>query len=269
MALQIASNLTPAGTGAYYLLEDVYLKGGFSVQDSVSARDAIALSNLKMGQLVLTVAEQKIWQVTDLVLQSRDNPDVTESVTWTEFLTGGVSDDAPQDGKTYGRQDGAWVQVQAGSGGPTGLTPTSRTVAIQTISGLTQGVDQTFTLQLAVSCIVLKLSVSRPCKISAYGTPSMDEPNPYQFQGTDDHLTDDGSMLLSDGTVFRTRNFSIFANMEDTPTENMYFVASATDDGEGDVVLTVTYLPLEVLPDTGDSSDAGTDDGSGTSTPTP
>ena len=36
MALQIASELTPAGGGTFYLLEDVYVKGGLQVRSTIS-----------------------------------------------------------------------------------------------------------------------------------------------------------------------------------------------------------------------------------------
>ena len=253
MALQIASNLVPSGGGTFYLLEDTYLKGGFSVYDNVAARDAIALSNLKVGQLVLTVDDSKIWKVTELVLQTRENPDVEEKAVWEEFLTGagasGGFEDAPEDGKTYGRQNKKWVEVTAGGADPT-VQPTPRKVVVHTLPELVTGGLEDFVLELAVSCIVLKLELSRPAMVSAYSSVARDESNPYQFKATEDHLTDDGSMLLADGTVFRSRNFSILANMEVVPSNNIYFRLESVDDASGPVVLTITYLPLETLPPT-------------------
>lgn len=261
MALQLASNIVPSSGGTFYLLEDLYLKGGFQVRDTVAARDTIALSNLKIGQLVLTVADSKIWKVKELVLQTRDNPDVEEKVTWEEFLTGeaaaGGLSDAPRDGKVYGRKDGAWVKVTASVSGEDGepITPKSRTVAIATVPALLAGATQDIELDLAVSCIMLKLSLSRPARLTIYGTPGKDEPNPYTFQATEDHLTDDGSMLLADGSVFRTRNFSILANMENTPSEKFYATVESVDDAEDAVVITMTYLPLEVVDPTAEQPD--------------
>jgi len=257
MAITLASNLAPAGGKSFYLLEDVYMKGGLQIKDNVAGRDQIALTNLKLGSLVLTIAEGKIWKVTDLTLPSIEDPTATPSVTWEEFLTnsaGGVGD-APEDGKIYGRQNGDWFEVPTATAVPGSLN--TRTVAIQTIDGLVPDIPQEFALTLSVSCIVLKLTVSRPVKVQAFGTPAKDEPNPYEFIATSDHLTDDGSMLLSDGTVFRTRNFSILANMESPPTNSIYFTVSNVDDSEGSVTLTLTYLPLELLPDDGSGDDTG------------
>jgi len=269
MAITLASNLAPAGGKSFYLLEDVYIKGGLQIQDNVAARDLIALTNLKVGALVLTIEEGKIWKVTTLTLPSIEDPTATPTVEWEELKLGNdgaISDDAPSDDKIYGRKNGEWVAVPAGVPG----SLNTRTVAIQTVDNLVAGSSQEFALGLAVSSIILKLTVSRPIKVQAFGTPAKDEPNPYEFIATSDHLTDDGSMLLSDGTVFRTRNFSILANMESPSTSNIYFTVSNVDDAEGSVVLTITYLPLELLPDDGSddsSDDTGTDPGDGTEEP--
>lgn len=277
MSLQIASDLVPSSGGTFYLMEDIYVKGGIQIRESTSERDKIAIANLKLGQLVLTLADNKIWKVTELVVPSRENPDAEEKVTWEEFLTGsssggggtgGLGDDAPSDGKTYGRKDGAWVEVQS-STGPTPLQPNSRVVVINTIDNLAAGESKDVAIDLAVSSIVLKLTVNRAVKVSAYGTSARDEPNPYQFLATDDHLTDDGTMLLGDGSTFRSRNFSILANMEETPANTIYWTIESVDAFEGPVILTITYLPLEVIEkpaDTGTGTGTGTDTGTGTTT---
>lgn len=241
MSLQVASDFVPAGGQAFYLLEDTYLKGSLQIRDTVADRDSIAIANLKVGALVLTLEDKKIWIVSELTFPTRENPDAEEKVTWEEFLTGGIPDDAPSDDKIYGRQNGAWVEVQAS--GTTG----KRLVAIQTFDNLASGAFEEFSLVLAPTAIVISLSVSRPVKITAYGTPEKLETNPYQFLATADHLIDDGSMLLSDGSVFRTRNFSIFANMEAEASDQMYFIMESVDDAEGPVTMTLTYLPMESL----------------------
>jgi hypothetical protein len=242
MALQIASELVPAGGGTFYLLEDTYIKGGLQALPNTETRDQIAVSNLKLGQLVLTTEDSKLWRVTEIVVPSRENPDAVESVTWEELSLGAIREDAPSDGKTYGRKNGIWEEVSGGG------QLNTRQVVIHNIENLPVSESVEFVLQLAVSCIVLRLEVSRPVKVSAFGSLTKDEPNPYDFLATEDHLVDDGSMVLSDGTRFRSRNFSIFSNFDPTPTDDIYFTVESVDDAEGPVTLTITYLPLEVVP---------------------
>lgn len=241
MSLQITTDLIPAGGGTFYLLEDTYLKGGFSVRDSVADRDKIALSNLKVGQLVLTVAESKIWKVKELVLQTRDNPDVEEKATWEEFITNGIG----------------------GGSGSGGYAPNTRIVAVHTVENLAVDSEVEFDLEMASSSLVLKLETSRPTHLLAYGTPAKDEVNPYEFISTEDHLADDGRQMLADGTIFRTRNYSIFANFEDPVTNKIYFTVKSVDETEGPVTITLTFVPIELVK----SDETPTDDGGTTPTP--
>lgn len=253
MAVQLASNITPKNGLTYYMVEDVYFKGGFQVRDSIADRDKIAGGNLKIGQLVLTLADGKIWKLKTNDGPTIEAPETPVKIEWEEFLTnagggsGGLGNDAPSDGKVYGRKNGEWVAV-ASSSGPVPMTPNSRGVAIQTFENLAVSEVNEFVLEVAVSCIVLKLELSRPARISAYSTAARNDSNPYQFEATADHLIDDGSQLLADGTVFRTRNFSILANMEDPASNNLYWTLESIDEQEGPVVLTITYIPLEIIP---------------------
>ena len=241
MALQIAANLVPSGGGTFYLLEDIYLKGGLQVRDSIDERDKIALSNLKVGALVLTIADSKIWKVTELTFPSKQNPDAVEKVTWEELALGG--------------------------GGGLG----KRQVVIETCPDLKVDTKYEFSLKLGALAIALKIETSRPVRVRAFSTPTKDEENPYEFISTADHLIDDGRQLLADGTVFRTRNYSILANFEDPVRNSTYWTLESVDEQEGPAVITVTYLTQELsdIPDTDgevitDPPAGGTGTGTGT-----
>ena len=113
-----------------------------------------------------------------------------------------------------------------GTAGPTGPDGQSAQVYrnrwTYTVPNL--GVDSVseFEIALGPAIIVYNLTVSKPVLIEIFGTPQKNEPNPYTFRGTDDHLTDDGTTLLSDGTVIKTRQYSIFANLEEPVQEKVY-----------------------------------------------
>jgi len=100
-------------------------------------------------------------------------------------------------------------------------------------------------LPLGVSSIVYALSVSRPVKVEVFGTPQKDEPNPYTFIATPDHLTDDGSVVLNDGSSYQSRQYSIFANFEEPPQPNVYVTISSLDPYEAatPIKLSVFYFP--------------------------
>lgn len=97
-------------------------------------------------------------------------------------------------------------------------------------------------LQLGVSAIVYQVSVSRPVKVEVFGTPDRNEPNPYTFIATADHLVDDGSVVLNDGSSFQSRQYSIFANMEEPPNPNVYVTISSISSLEAATPITLSLL---------------------------
>jgi hypothetical protein len=228
MALQLASNIIPSGGGTYYLMEDVYMKGGLQIRDSVADRDKIALANLKLGALVLTIDTKKIWQVSELVLQTKQNPDAVEKVTWTELELGG--------GGAGGDTGGTDGQLKLGK----------RAVAIYTCDNLQVDGSHEFEMELGAVSLALRIETSRPVRIRAFAKPEKDDDNPYEFISTADHLADDGRQMFADGTILRTRNYSILANFEDPIRNITYWTFDSIDKVEGPVVLTVTYLVQEI-----------------------
>ena len=251
MALQIASEMAPAGTGTYYLLEDIYVKGGLQIRDTKEARDAIAIANLKVGALVMTLDDKKIWQVDVLTFPSRENPDAEEKVEWKELVLGG------------GGSGGDGTPLEPGE-----VRANTRQVAIHTIDNLQIDESKEFELKMGASSMVLKLETSRPVRLRAYGSPEKEEINPYEFISTEDHLVDDGRQLMADGSVFRTRNYSIFANFQSPLGNFIFFTVDNIEETEGPLVVTVTFVTMEVAP--GDESDVdGSDGGLEGGLPTP
>jgi hypothetical protein len=92
---------------------------------------------------------------------------------------------------------------------------------------------------------VYEIAISRPAKIEVFGTPSKNEPNPYTFIATPDHLVDDGTVVLNDGSSFQSRQYSIFANMEDPPNPNVYVTITSIDSFQANtpVTLSLLYFP--------------------------
>ena len=100
-----------------------------------------------------------------------------------------------------------------------------------------------FEIELGVAFIVYELSLSRPATIIVYGSPEQDEPNPYTFVGVEDHLIDDGTTKLSDGTIIKTRQYSIFTNLEyPTPKPKVYAKIINTSDDIVPVTVSLSYF---------------------------
>ena len=104
-------------------------------------------------------------------------------------------------------------------------------------------------MPLGISSIVYQVSVSRPVKVEVFGTPGRNEPNPYTFIATADHLVDDGSVVLNDGSSFQSRQYSIFANMEEPPNPNVYVTVSSISSLEAATPITLSLLYFPAVTD--------------------
>jgi hypothetical protein len=102
-----------------------------------------------------------------------------------------------------------------------------------------------FPVSLGVSSIVYNLTVSRPCKVEAFATATRNEENPYTFIATADHLTDDGTVFLTDGSSFQSRQYSIWANHEEPPNSNIYIRITSIDQFQANTPVTMSlfYYP--------------------------
>lgn len=140
-----------------------------------------------------------------------------------------------------------WLDSLVGPQGPAGIGATSgvRQELTHTIESLPSGSSVDFELELGVSVIIFKLLVNRPVLVTAYSTVDRDEVNPYTFLATEDHLSDDGLTLMSDGSILRSRQYSIFANMDEPKQQKTYFTIENVDGFDGPVTLDLVYLPLE------------------------
>ena len=99
-----------------------------------------------------------------------------------------------------------------------------------------------FVMELGVSVVVYGLTVSRPCRVEVFNNAAKTETNPYTFVATDSHLTDDGSVLLSDGSVIQSRQYSIFANLDDPAQPKAYVRISNINNMTSPVTLSLVYF---------------------------
>jgi hypothetical protein len=69
MPIFVASNLAPKNSAKWPVVEDIYVRGGIRVVADATARDAIypdsaARNGLKIGMLLVTANDSRIWQYT-------------------------------------------------------------------------------------------------------------------------------------------------------------------------------------------------------------
>lgn len=135
-----------------------------------------------------------------------------------------------------------WNELTLGGGGSTPV----RQSLIHTTSVLTPGASEVFTLSMGKSCLLYELSTTiGPCEVSGYSEPLMLEANPYVFKALSNHLSDDGTTYLSDGTSILGRRYSILMNLEDVISDNIYWKIKNTGSVSSLFTLTLSFLPLE------------------------
>ena len=113
---------------------------------------------------------------------------------------------------------------------------------------LTPGSYEDFVLDTGKSAIVQRLRVSGECLVQVFASedhsPVID-PTPYTFKAVPGSLVEDGSTKMTDGTVFKTRQYSIFVNLE-TPTKpQVYARITNTQAVSTKITLDLIYLTVE------------------------
>lgn len=206
MAIQVASFLIPKNGNTWFVVEDKFIKGGLQVVASAEARDAINPINMKPGMLVVTQSDNKLWQLQ------------ADSSSWVEFSPG-----------------------PSGDGGASA----GRKPATYTAAGLQPGSVADFVLPMGKTVLVLTLKVSTPCMVQCFSTAERSESNPYTFVATADHLEDDGSSLMTDGTILRGRRYSIFSNLEVEESIDQFFRISNAGQSTISVTLDIEYIVTE------------------------
>jgi len=219
MSIKLPDFIIPAGDSTEFLVEDKYVRGGLHTLDTFASLALMDPTLLKLGMLTVTQDTNKLWQLTAITLS--DPTDPTSKVgTWTEFKGGG------------------------------GGIGTRQTVT-QFIPNIAIGGKNEFSLPLGRTVLVFDLSVDTSCQVEAFSTVNMDDTNPYLFIATVDHLDDDGSTLMTDGTVLRGRRYSFLVNLETTGDDatdiNIYFRVTNTDTVAKGVNLTISFLPIESI----------------------
>lgn len=145
-------------------------------------------------------------------------------------------------------------QILVARGGPVSETYWSGGVPVpsfrrrrytRTISSLLGYGTVEIILELGVASVIYGVSLSRPAKIEAFSTPAKDEDNPYTFIATPDHLVDDGTVILNDGSSFQSRQYSLWINLEEPPKQNIYVTITSLDSYlAGDpITLDLFYFP--------------------------
>lgn len=104
-----------------------------------------------------------------------------------------------------------------------------------------------FSLPIGNTVIVQRLTVNAPCLLEVHSTPERVDSNPFRFIATADHLEDDGSAELADGTIVRNRRYHLWVNLEDEPSGDVFFrVFNTNEEDQLMFKITILFKPVEM-----------------------
>lgn len=113
---------------------------------------------------------------------------------------------------------------------------------------LNPNATEKFVIDCGKSAIVQRLEVDGPCVVEVFGTenhsPILDQ-TPYRFVAVAGHLVDDGSTTLRDGTVIKSRQYSIFVNLETPGKPQVYGQITNSQPVAASITIKLMYLTVE------------------------
>jgi hypothetical protein len=208
MPIRVTSFYLPASPSLPYILEDVYVRGGFRSVATETDRNGISPLSRKIGMLVYCVDVDKYFRLG------------SDKLTWYEMNLG-----------------------VSGGGGSSGGGVRS-TFEITAASSIKSGDSLNLSLALdSPSVMVLKLTLDSPdIKFEVFSNSDMSDQNPFTFISNTAQMTDEGLSVLN-GTTERTRRFSFWATQDGTKTH----LARITNVGVVEVTpsISIKYLTLE------------------------
>lgn len=274
MPIGITDFFQPASEFVPFLLEDYYIKGGYTVFADLAerdtwtteARDKFGRFNFppidprKAGALCYVVSEDTIYKLADdletweelklgLEFQTEeplsfvgDGPDQRLTIDPSRILP-----PPGESGQILGLDENLipqWQDAIANLG-------TRSIVEYEMTEPLESGESHDFAIpDVAKSIMMLKLTVNATdLQVEGFTTPARDDLNPFRFISNFapgiDLLTDQGIQLQDDLSMLKFRRFSFMSNLEQPPQRTHYFRFTNVGDGPMTPKMTLTYLVIE------------------------
>lgn len=256
MPVSVTTFFLPAHAGVPFILEDLYLRGGFKVFSTIEDRDNSHPFSRKPGMLCYTADEDTYFKL------------MPDRITWEEFKTGGEgglkAEDIAEplyindDGKLSLRESAVLPKINDSN---QILVTTNQntvewrdrvvstgqrsTVLFEPPTAIESGETVEFELEMAKSVLLVTTKLSAPgLLIEGFATNLRNDPNPYTFQSTVDYLVDEGIKVEGDNET-AVRRYSLMSNKEDPVVNKLYF--KLTNKGDLGIIpkVEITYVSLE------------------------
>ena len=263
MPVIMNSFLLPVSPSIPFLVEDVYIKGGFRVVDTFEALGKIAGFAKKVGMLSYVIADDKYYKL------------LADKVTWEEFKLGS---DAPafdlgavldaelpimvtkadskyivglHSSQKIPTPPGAGYQLFSGVNGTLLWVDMSGTESkgvrvrseYEAVTYMQPGESHDFSIPAHASLMLIDVTVNAPdVDLKFFETDARTDANPYHFISTADMLSDKGIQVI-EGKNVKYRRYSFLATADNS--KRIYGTFTNIGTVQCLPKVSITYLVLE------------------------
>ena len=246
----------PSSAYQPYLLEDIYMRGGFRIVETLADRNnRIHPLAMKEGMMVYVEEEKQYYTLDEFDLNSM-------TIVWGKAKFGGPIDQVatplyvdqgvlkvnysniiPADGlpgqlltkDAQGKL--VWVDQQSG--------PLREKFSFTCPVSLNEQELYDFSLELGKSVLIIQVALNAPdIELTAYPQRTRSEDNPYKFISDVDYPYDQG-IRKEDGEELKFRRYSFLVNQEDPVTNEQFFRFKNVGSNAVIPKVDIYYLRLE------------------------
>ena len=206
MPIRVTSFYLPVSPSLPYILEDVYVRGGFRSVATTAARDEIAAMAKKVGMLVYCEDVDKYFRLG------------ADKLTWYEFSSGSG--------------------LGSGSGGGTRKSKSITTALIASGDSLNLSLDLD-----SATVMVIELTLdTADIKVQVFSKSDQSDQNPYTFISSSAQMSDEGLSSLN-GSIERARRFSFWSTNDGSKSHQARITNIGISDAV--VTINLKYLTME------------------------
>ena len=207
MPILVTSFFLPAAKGLPFILEDIYVKGGYRSVATMADLGSIPSAAKKPGMLVYCGEDDTIYRLK------------ADKSAFVDSMIG-----------------------KSGGGGGAGGTRYETTLVASKELEAGEALDMDLDLS-AATAMVLSLSLDLAgITIQLFAESDRSDTNPYTFLSTDTMLKDDG-MTLIDGATLKGRRFALISTADGSRTHKVRFTNNT--DTSLTPTLSLKYLSME------------------------
>lgn len=252
--IAVSDYFTPASPFKPYVVEDVFLKGGFRAVLTLEQLQAVNPFQKKTGMIVYVEEDDTYykWVHADGAFSPWEiggGFGESDLATPMIIVDGKLTVDPlyliPQGGlegqvMKMKKEGVRWEYLSQNAN--RGV----RAEKVYSVPLMQPGDEHRFELELGRTIMIVNAEVNaHDIEIKGYGTPDRKDRNPYTFVSGVDYFIDEGIKFGNDGEATFMRRHAFVANRETPVTDKVYFTARNIGGAPASVTITLAYMVVE------------------------